>query len=786
MQESLFSNSPYVLTLSIIALVLACYFPLMLGQKMTIKDIPRPILQQVLICIQWNATSIIGCIFFSGPANDYANFVTRQIIFCVQALAWVQLGNAIHHTAEINLHTRRRDAWKILNILGALSILFSTIIFIGKPELIQGLSVLGYTPFAERPLFCVYSLIFAIFVAPNLVVTCYMLFRSGLQTSDAELSQISFYMLGTYIFFLLLATLFDFVIPIAINFSINDGYFHFLKWFQFGTLFLAILCGQYFTSVSFKNKSAYWFLTKLYKKTGDGIIYFNEKGLVEYANPSAISLLRTTKEDLHAKKVSSIFTNEIDLFREATYNNIRVRIKGEDYTFKVSVFQFRQSMTTFINVLFFSDVTNSMIYQQRVNALNEQYVEYKQDLLRYQDRLDISQRKVQENRDFLATLINTLPFRFWSKNEQGVYITQNQKDINERGNRNQTTDPAELVSDLELKARYEGERHIFTTFELLDNTEVSQEDYNNAARDGQYKNIKVFQNMFIPIMSPQKPYKIIGIKIDITQQKHLEKERDMLQEQKHIHSRLEELGTICGAFAHDYNNILGSQIGFCQLAMETLANDVPAYSFISEALKAAQRGKTSLEELLNTIRGKTDQPTQLVEFAPFMIVEDVVKKVALTRPPNVNIVTDYLDKEVRIKGNVASLDRIISNMANNAMFAMKETGGSLTFKLIKEVLAEQLVTPYAPPIPAGEYAKISIADTGTGMDSGTLERIFSPFFTTKAPGEGLGLGLSSALRLLKEGHAYFTVQTTLGKGTIFNLYWPIDEQDNTEVKCLQS
>jgi signal transduction histidine kinase len=159
-----------------------------------------------------------------------------------------------------------------------------------------------------------------------------------------------------------------------------------------------------------------------------------------------------------------------------------------------------------------------------------------------------------------------------------------------------------------------------------------------------------------------------------------------------------------------------------------------------------------------------------------MIIEDVVRKISLTLPPNVKVHSEELDKSLKIRGIVASLDRIISNLANNALFAMKQTGGSLTFKLYPEILESQLVTPYAPPVPAGAYAKFEISDTGTGMDSGTLERIFAPFFTTKAPGEGLGLGLSSALRLLKEGNAYFTVQTTLGEGTTFYLYWPMETE----------
>jgi signal transduction histidine kinase len=262
----------------------------------------------------------------------------------------------------------------------------------------------------------------------------------------------------------------------------------------------------------------------------------------------------------------------------------------------------------------------------------------------------------------------------------------------------------------------------------------------------------------------------------MTEQRRLEQERNMLREQKFIHSRLEELGTMCGAFAHDYNNILGSQIGFCQLAQEMLPPDHQAYMFITEALKAAERGKTSLGELLNAIRGNANAATPAIVFSPYMIIEDVVKKISLTLPPNIVVHSDDLDRTLKIKGIVASLDRIISNLANNAIFAMKTTGGRLTFRLQEAVLESQLVMPYAPPVPPGKYAKIDISDTGTGMDSNTLERIFAPFFTTKAPGEGLGLGLSSALRLLKEGNAYFTVQTTLGEGTTFYLYWPLETE----------
>ena len=740
----------------------------MLGQKTSVKQLPRSIHQLVIISIFWQASNLIGDIFFSGD-NFIAGtkaYTARQLVFGVAALGWIQLGNAVQHTAEISLKIKRKNGWKLMNIFGALAVVISTYIFIREPSSIPSLDIFGYKPFIEKPIFYFYGLLFAIFVLPNIIVTGYIYLRNIVQSSDTTLPhQVSIYMLSSFVFFVTLAMLFDVVIPISTKFN---GYDQFLKWTQFISVFLAILSGQYFTSVSFKNKSASWFLDKLRDKMVDGLLYYNYKGEIQLANPAALGILHTTQEAIHDKKITSIFPQIQD-----------------DHIFNVSIFQIRQSLTTNYNVAFFSDVSNTLHYQQIIKTRDEQFKEYQLDQIRYQERLNIWKKKVDESKYFLDTLISTLPFRFWSKNEQGVFMTQNQTDIKSRGNLLQTSEPDNKILPQELLARNEGEPQSFISYERIkrsfnedqeeeDDIEIlKQDDYNMAVRKGIAKDIMIFNNMFIPIMAPHKPYKIIGIKIDITKEMRLEKERDMLQEQKHIHSRLEELGTICGGFAHDYNNILGSQIGFCDLALEVLDKDNQAYMFIQEARKAATRGKESLEELLNTIRGKTSEKDKLTEFAPYMIIDDVVKKLWITLPPNVKVKADNLDKNIRIVGNVSALDRIISNLANNAIFAMKENGGTLTIALKREVLTEPLITPYAPQIEAGTYAKITVEDTGTGMDTATLERIFSPFFTTKAPGEGLGLGLSSALRLLKEGNAGYTVQTTLGEGTIFNLYWSI-------------
>lgn len=774
MNESLYSNSPYLLILSFAALALSIYFPVMMGSKMTVSQIPAHLRGLTIANLAWNALSLVGMFFFSGKI-EYGTFAytIRQILFGVQACAWIYIGFVVNQIADSILFQNHKSIHKYSIVAGILIIAILTLILVKDPALIARISVFGFEPFKEHVIFGSFTVLYMVSLLPAFILAIYQMLKGTYRALDPSIVQTGSYMAGTLAFFVTMAFAFDFVIPIVSTHSSINGQFHFLIWHQLLCILLAILCGQYFTSIRFRDHSALWLLRKLVSKMEDGIIYFDNNGKIFYFNQGAVKLLNLPGDSLQGKSIKSVFPPSLDFFNEFVYNNIRLDVSGEPHTFKIHFSKVRQSLITFFNVAYFTDQSKTLLLQQNLKTLNEQYVEYTHDLVRYQNRLDREASIKAEKENALNTLINALPFRVWYKNELGVYQKQNQQDLNSQGSLEGITDIPEKITSYEKNARENGEVGVYTSFVNKDGEEVSQDEANRLAKDGEP--VQTYDNMYIPILQGKAPFRTMCIKIDITEQRRMEQERNMLREQKFIHSRLEELGTMCGAFAHDYNNILGSQIGFCQLAQEMLPQDHQANMFISEALKAAQRGKTSLEELLNAIRGNAKSATPAMVFSPYMIIEDVVKKISLTLPPNISIHSEDLDHSLKIRGIVASLDRIISNMANNALFAMKATGGgTLTFTLHEVTLESQLVTPYAPPIPPGNYAKIDIADTGTGMDSGTLERIFAPFFTTKAPGEGLGLGLSSALRLLKEGNAYFTVHTTLGEGTIFNLYWPLE------------
>lgn len=754
-----------MIALAIIALFMSIFYKRVLSQDAKTRKLPESISYFVKLNIVWNACSIIGSMFFSNPEPS----VGRQIVLTVSSLAWIQIGYTVYRFGQQanNAHVSR--FFSVWNTLGICAVLLINVLAIFDIRILEEFCIFGIYPLRCHPLTHIYSLLYLLFVVLPIVAVLQMLFKTSMQTSSTSIIHININMLVTFLLVFLTSFTFDFVIP-YVRSPLHPNEEHFLFWSQIACIFLAFSSGRYFASITYKNKSSFWLLNKITNFSSDGIICYYRDGRIKYANKTALQLFHSKLEDFQTKYVQELFSKNIEFFRESHYKGHKVSIKNEIHRFDISIHLYYTSMTSYEYLIQFCDITNTLYYQQHIKDLNEQYVEYKQDLIRYQDRLNISEKRSDENKNLLFTLINALPFQFWSKNEQGVYMTQNQKDIENRGNKTSSFDDNSVITNYEKEARTTGISKSFISYESSDKKDISQDEANVLFREG--KDVFMYDNLFIPIVEKTSPYKVIGLKIDMTEQRKLEKERDMLREQKYIHSRLEELGTLCGAFAHDYNNILGSQIGFCDLAKETVAEDHPAYLFICEARKAAERGKQSLEKLLSTIRGNTETSVPPIEFSPHFIIKDVVMRFTQSLPEEVKLDSSDVDESVKIMGVVASFERVITNIVKNGIDAMKDTGGTLTIKLHAEVLDEPLEVPYTTPIPAGSYAKISISDTGAGMDAGTLERIFSPFFTTKAPGEGLGLGLSSALRLINEAKASLTVQTTLGKGTIFNLYWP--------------
>jgi len=257
---------------------------------------------------------------------------------------------------------------------------------------------------------------------------------------------------------------------------------------------------------------------------------------------------------------------------------------------------------------------------------------------------------------------------------------------------------------------------------------------------------------------------------DITDRKRAEEQRKKLEEQLRKAQKMEALGTLAGGTAHEFNNILGIIIGYSDLAKMELGDDHCIARHLEEVLKASQRAKEIVQQILTFTRQQKDQ-RELMLLHP--IVADAVKLLRTTLPEKVEIVTDIAPGASAILGNPTQIHQVLINLCTNAWHAMKD-GAGLIRMTQRTVTLDETASALHPALHAGPYVRLSIEDNGTGMDTATLARIFEPFFTTKGPGKGTGLGLAVVHGIVQAHDGAVVVQSQPGQGTTFHLYFPAE------------
>jgi signal transduction histidine kinase len=244
--------------------------------------------------------------------------------------------------------------------------------------------------------------------------------------------------------------------------------------------------------------------------------------------------------------------------------------------------------------------------------------------------------------------------------------------------------------------------------------------------------------------------------------------RRNLEAQLHHAQKMESIGTLAGGIAHDFNNILSAIIGYGQFTLMKMMPDDPMRHNIDSMLEAADRAAHLTQELLLFSRkqpiDKKAVDLNLVvarveKFLKKVIREDITSQIALH------------DSELPVIADAYQLEQVLMNLATNARDSMP-LGGKLTISTGIVTLNGEFVSVHGFGRP-GEFALITVADTGTGMDADTQQKIFEPFFTTKEVGKGTGLGLAVAYGIIEQHDGYITVQSDHGKGTTFSIYLPI-------------
>ncbi|QTA82785.1 Two component system response regulator/histidine kinase, PAS domain-containing [Desulfonema limicola] len=254
---------------------------------------------------------------------------------------------------------------------------------------------------------------------------------------------------------------------------------------------------------------------------------------------------------------------------------------------------------------------------------------------------------------------------------------------------------------------------------------------------------------------------------DRTEQKKLEMQ--IRQSQK-----MEAIGVLAGGIAHDFNNILFPIIAFSDMLLDDLSFDSPYRSNVEAILRAALRAGDLVKQILGFSRHEKQEENPL---KIQVILKEVLKLIRATLPATIEIEQD-IDQECGfVLADPTQIHQIIMNLTINAFHAMQENGGVLTIQLksldIQNTITDSKLEP-------GAYICLKIKDTGTGIEPENLKKIFEPYFTTKNQDKGTGLGLSVVQGIVAKYRGHIQVGSTLGKGSIFEVYFPVYAQENKD------
>ena len=388
---------------------------------------------------------------------------------------------------------------------------------------------------------------------------------------------------------------------------------------------------------------------------------------------------------------------------------------------------------------------------------------------------DITERKLAEetlknNQNFLNSIIEQSPFATWISDEKGTIIKCNVAltkllNISEDqliGKYNVFEDKIAIEQGLMPKIRTVFEDGKTANFSIeWDAKEIGYKDS---------KKVHIEGTMF-PIHDDKGNLtNVVDHWVDVSKRKQAEKEKMKLKEQLQQAQKMEAIGTLAGGIAHDFNNILGVIMGYTDLTLDDLSDTKNVIKNLQHVMKASERAKEMVQQILAFSR-KDEQTMKSVSIGK--IVKEVVNFLRTSIPTTIEIRFEKESGLPLIFGNKTQINQVLMNLCTNSAYAMKENGGLLNIEL-KEVMLEADDTESLKMKP-GVYQVINVSDTGTGINKDIIDKIFEPYFTTKDTGEGTGMGLAVIYGIIKNHGGDIKVYSEPGKGTVFNVYFPVPD-----------
>jgi signal transduction histidine kinase/ActR/RegA family two-component response regulator len=260
----------------------------------------------------------------------------------------------------------------------------------------------------------------------------------------------------------------------------------------------------------------------------------------------------------------------------------------------------------------------------------------------------------------------------------------------------------------------------------------------------------------------------LSLQQEIAERKRMEAEKERLADQLIYAQKMEAIGTMAGGIAHDFNNILMPIMGYAEMTRLKSVPGSESWENLDHIIKAGNRAKELIRQIL-TFSRQTDHDSKPVDLKP--LVRETLRLMRSSLPSTIEI-RESIDPDVGgIMGNATQIHQLLMNLCTNASHAMREGGGILTVS-VDEIRYHDRTLLNGHPLEPGSYIRLRVSDTGQGIRESIKKRVLEPYFTTKSPDEGTGLGLSVVHGIVKKHGGHLTFSSEVNKGTTFQIIFP--------------
>lgn len=261
--------------------------------------------------------------------------------------------------------------------------------------------------------------------------------------------------------------------------------------------------------------------------------------------------------------------------------------------------------------------------------------------------------------------------------------------------------------------------------------------------------------------------------VDLTDLRRAQEEKARLEMEHRRSQKLETIGTMAGGIAHDFNNLLTPILGYTQMGLDSINSSDPLYEDLEQVVVGAHRAKELVEQILLFSRQveKERKPLELQ-----ILVNEALKLLRSSIPATVQFESKVDASCAKVFADASQMHQVVVNLCANAWQAMENEGGNLKVELGQVRVDADMARKY-PNLNETDYVRLSVIDTGEGMDEESVERIFEPFYSTKAgDNRGTGLGLSVVHGIVRAHGGDILVDSELGKGSAFHVYIPVADE----------